>query len=159
MEAGNRANNSGVKPIQEAATLPVKLQYFFFMKSETAQVKTATYNSWRQVLFESSLQKLYILIFCMKRAGEDKNCFPDWKQLLQTNKKTSYTVKMIFYWWLHMRNLNQRYRQCVPCGKILKNLKQAFKTESSEEINTYFRMFVKPSSSQDYTVIWSLYIV
>jgi hypothetical protein len=44
MEAGNRANNSGVKPIQEAATLPVKLQYFF-MKSETAQVKTATYNS------------------------------------------------------------------------------------------------------------------
>jgi hypothetical protein len=48
MEASNRANNSGVKPIQEAATLPVKLQYFFFMKSETAQVKTATYNSRRQ---------------------------------------------------------------------------------------------------------------
>jgi len=45
MEAGNRANKSGVKPIQEAAILPVKLQYLFFMKHETAQVKTATYNS------------------------------------------------------------------------------------------------------------------
>jgi len=50
MEAGNRANKSGVKPIQEAAILPVKLQYLFFMKHETAQVKTATYNSWRQKL-------------------------------------------------------------------------------------------------------------
>jgi len=29
-----------------------------------------------------------------------------------------------------MRNLNQRYRQCVPCGKIFKNLKQVFKTKS-----------------------------
>jgi len=33
----------------------------------------------------------------MKIAGEDKNCFPDWKQLLQTKNKTSYTVKIIFY--------------------------------------------------------------
>jgi len=56
MEAGNRANKSGVKPIQEAAILPVKLQYFFFMKSETAQVKT--HEEKGGVLFESSLQKL-----------------------------------------------------------------------------------------------------
>jgi hypothetical protein len=39
MEAGNRANKSGVKLIQEAAILPVKLHYFFFMKSETARQK------------------------------------------------------------------------------------------------------------------------
>jgi len=60
MEDGNPANNSGVKPIQGAAILPVSLQYFFSWKVKLLKSKQLpiTHEDKSGVLFASSLQKL-----------------------------------------------------------------------------------------------------